>query len=156
MGIKIYFAGPLFTSAEKMWNFNLVEAIKKQDHTITVFLPQIETKPPLMKSPPDFSEVQRICLNGVKSADVVVAVLDGPDSDSGTCFECGYAVANGKHVVGVRTDLRAGEDQGLNAMLAESCDALVFYYGDGNSEELELLAKKIVEAIRSCNVGKNN
>lgn len=39
--------------------------------------------------------------------------MDGPDPDSGTCFECGYAYAKGKPVICYRTDFRgAGELDG--------------------------------------------
>lgn len=37
-------------------------------------------------------------------ADVVLAVLDGPDVDSGTAAEIGFASAAGVPVVGLRTD----------------------------------------------------
>ena len=42
--------------------------------------------------------------------DGVLAVLDGADVDSGTAAEIGYAMARGKPVVGLRTDLRPGGD----------------------------------------------
>jgi nucleoside 2-deoxyribosyltransferase len=40
----------------------------------------------------------------------VLAVLDGVDVDSGTAAEIGYAMARGRPVVGLRTDLRPGGD----------------------------------------------
>ena len=56
----------------------------------------------------------------------MLAVLDGADPDSGTCFEVGWACARGTPVVGLRTDLRPGEDGGLpNCMLTRSCAAIV-------------------------------
>lgn len=43
--------------------------------------------------------------------DAVLAVLDGPDVDSGTAAEIGYAAALGTPVVGLRTDIRlSGEN----------------------------------------------
>ncbi len=48
------------------------------------------------------------------AADVVVAVLDGTDVDSGTAAEIGYAFARGKRIVGYRGDVRrAGENDGV-------------------------------------------
>ena len=41
-------------------------------------------------------------------ADVLLAVLDGPDVDSGTAAEIGFASAAGTPVVGYRSDERAG------------------------------------------------
>jgi len=40
----------------------------------------------------------------------VVAVLDGPDVDSGTAAEIGYAFARGKLIVGYRGDSRQSAD----------------------------------------------
>jgi nucleoside 2-deoxyribosyltransferase len=42
----------------------------------------------------------------------VLAILDGPDVDSGTAAEIGYAAAIGRPVVGLRTDIRmSGENR---------------------------------------------
>jgi nucleoside 2-deoxyribosyltransferase len=49
----------------------------------------------------------------IDGARAVIAVLDGPDVDSGTAAEIGYAFARGKLVVGYRSDLRlAAENEG--------------------------------------------
>lgn len=132
--IKIYFAAPLFTQAERIWNQTLAKTIVQQDPKIEVFLPQIESEKAYINGSLDFSKVQQICLNGIDSSDVLVAVLDGPDSDSGTCFECGYAFSKGKKLIGIRTDLRAGEDQGLNAMLNQSCAEVIRYAASNDRE----------------------
>ena len=64
-------------------------------------------------------------VNAINHSDAVVAVLDGVDTDSGTCIEMGYAKGQGKLVIGVRTDFRAGEDGGLNLMVSGICSALI-------------------------------
>jgi len=46
----------------------------------------------------------------IDGADGVVAVLDGPDVDSGTAAEIGYAFARGKLIVGYRGDYRLSAD----------------------------------------------
>ncbi len=57
---------------------------------------------------------------------MVLGILDGTDSDSGSCFELGYAYANDLALVGVRTDFRgSGEHLGLNLMLTHSCRHLL-------------------------------
>jgi nucleoside 2-deoxyribosyltransferase len=61
----------------------------------------------------------------IEQCDIVLSVLDGPDADSGTCVELGYARAKGKRIVGVRTDFRGSEDRGLNVMVSYICDDLV-------------------------------
>jgi len=44
-------------------------------------------------------------------ADAVLAVLDGPDVDSGTAAEIGWAAAHGRPVIGLRTDLRLADHE---------------------------------------------
>ena len=46
----------------------------------------------------------------IDACDVVLAVLDGADVDSGTAAEIGYAAARGKRVVGLRMDTRLAGD----------------------------------------------
>ena len=46
----------------------------------------------------------------IDRAQGVVAVLDGPDVDSGTAAEIGYAFARGKLIVGYRGDSRQSAD----------------------------------------------
>ena len=61
---------------------------------------------------------------GVDWAEVVLANMDGPDPDSGTCWECGYAYGK-KPILVFRTDFRSGaEHEGApyNLMLTESAD----------------------------------
>jgi nucleoside 2-deoxyribosyltransferase len=47
---------------------------------------------------------------GIRECDVVVAILDGADVDSGTASEVGFAYALGKSILGLRTDLRRSGD----------------------------------------------
>ena len=44
-------------------------------------------------------------------ATAVLAVLDGPDVDSGTAAEIGWAAARGTPVIGLRTDFRLAEHE---------------------------------------------
>lgn len=47
----------------------------------------------------------------IDRSDAVLAVLDGPDVDSGTAAEIGYAAARDIPIIGLRTDLRlSGEN----------------------------------------------
>lgn len=46
----------------------------------------------------------------IRAADVIVAVLDGPDVESGTAAEIGYGAALGKPVLGYRGDFRLAAD----------------------------------------------
>jgi nucleoside 2-deoxyribosyltransferase len=47
---------------------------------------------------------------GIRKAEVVLAVVDGAEIDSGTASEVGFASALGKRCYGLRTDLRDSGD----------------------------------------------
>lgn len=144
----IYFAGPLFTQAERMWNLRLAEIIKTKRKDLEIFLPQKEEKEATTNGILDSRKIFRICIDGMDTSDIIVAILDGSDSDSGTCFECGYAYSKGKPIIGVRTDIRVGHDNGLNAMLNHSCNFVILNEpGEDLEKDLEKLAQLIIADI---------
>ncbi|MBO4522299.1 MAG: nucleoside 2-deoxyribosyltransferase, partial [Methanomicrobium sp.] len=60
-------------------------------------------------------------LKALDECDIVVAVVDGADADSGTAWEIGYAYAVKKRVILLRTDFRrVGRSEAVNLMLEES------------------------------------
>ena len=121
----IYLAGPLFSRAEQDFNRALAAAITAREPSLTVILPQDSGKS-CAGGPGGNRAIFDACLRGVREADIVVAVLEGEDVDSGTAVEIGYALALGRPIVGVRTDFRGGEERGVNLMVAFACDAFVF------------------------------
>ena len=56
------------------------------------------------------AEIGKLNQNSIDSCDIVLAVLDGPDVDSGTASEIGYAYAKQKLIVGYRGDFRLSAD----------------------------------------------
>jgi nucleoside 2-deoxyribosyltransferase len=131
--MKIYLAGPLFTYGEIAFNKNLAEMLIGCGYE--VFLPQEACAGKAS------TEIYQTCLRGLALSDVIVAILDGADADSGTCWECGYGVARGMPVIGVRTDFRkSGDTKGFNAMLYYSASAIV---------EAPAIQSKIIEALQA-------
>jgi nucleoside 2-deoxyribosyltransferase len=112
--MKLYFAGPLFTTPERTWNAEVVAILRSAGHEI--FLPQEE------EPGKDASGIFATDVDGIDWADGLVAIMDGADPDSGTCWEVGYAYGRHKPIVLVRTDLRelAGTAGRYNPMIAES------------------------------------
>lgn len=49
-------------------------------------------------------------VRAIDACDLLLAVLDGPDVDSGTAAEIGYAFARGKPILGYRGDFRLAAD----------------------------------------------
>lgn len=123
--LKIYLAAPLFTLAERRLNTELARELTKLIPRAEIILPQIRAAEFVIDGKMDFENVVRDCISAIDSADALVAILDGADSDSGTSWECGYAYACRKPIVGVRTDLRSSEDGGLNAMLQRTCAQVI-------------------------------
>lgn len=117
--MKIYLAGPLFTTPERTWNDALAARLESAGHEVHV--------PHLHPAADKTAEaIFRNDLGGLDLADAVVAIMDGPDPDSGTAWECGYAYGVGKPVVLIRTDMRASGDTAdmpFNAMLVGAADA---------------------------------
>lgn len=134
----VYLAGPLFTHAELKYNLELKDMMIKKG--FSVFLPQIDAEDAAAEREKQNQEfIFKKCLEGVNSSDIVVAVLDGADVDSGTAWEIGYAYARGKPVIGLRTDFRALSDGIVNLMVEMSIVALA-------RDEDELL--KVLEKFR--------
>lgn len=111
--MKLYFAGPLFTTPQREWNAEVTAALRAAGHEI--FLPQ-EQEPG--KDGPGIFATD---VGGIDWADGLVAIMDGLDPDAGTSWEVGYAFHK-KPIVVVRTDLRAmaGNAGAYNPMLAEA------------------------------------
>jgi nucleoside 2-deoxyribosyltransferase len=137
--MKIYFAGPLFTSAERDFNTRLTMLLRRAGHE--VFLPQESEQ-----RSKTAREIFAGDLAGLDWAEIVVANMDGPDPDSGTCWECGYAYKK-KPIVVFRTDFRAADEAGkapYNLMLTESADVRL----DLAHTEMKHVAERILAALR--------
>jgi nucleoside 2-deoxyribosyltransferase len=146
--MRIYLAAPLFTQAERAWNKLLATSLTKLGHE--VFLPQesiggLETL--------EARAIFGIDVAGVRAAEAVVAVLDGADADSGTCFECGLAFGIGTPIVAVRTDFRGGGDAlpgqklaTVNLMLAEAASEIV--HRPETTSDLDRVAAEIDAALQ--------
>jgi nucleoside 2-deoxyribosyltransferase len=144
-GIRVYLAGPLFTIHERRVNRELAAALEKHLSGSIVLLPQDFKYDDRYNDERAFGMIFKGCVDGVDSADCVVACLDGADSDSGTSFEVGYAYAKKIPVIGVRTDFRDNQERGVNLMLSRACNA--FVYRPSFDEDIETLAKSIARAV---------
>jgi nucleoside 2-deoxyribosyltransferase len=128
----IYLAAPLFTKGEQDFNLSVCEYLTVNGYQ--VFLPQQECQKA------EGEDIYKTCLSGLKSAAIVVAIVDGADADSGTCWECGYAVSQGIPVIAVRTDFRvSGDTRGFNAMIYYSAAKII----DGSDRFLEEIVSEL-------------
>ena len=145
--MKIYLAGPLFTSAERAFNRNLRDALVQYGYD--VWLPQEHE--PRSRSAKDIFLTD---VEGLDSSEVVLANMDGPDPDSGTCWECGYAYKK-KPIIVYRTDFRKSGDTdstAYNLMLTESANEVVDVSPD--MDDLGKIAARLHEALKKLSTKK--
>lgn len=112
--VKLYFAGPLFSTSERTWNAEVCAALRGAGHE--VFLPQ-EKEPGK-----DAAGIFETDVAGIDWAEGLVAIVDGPDPDAGTAWEIGYAFGMKKPIILVRTDFRtlAGDAGDYSPMLTQA------------------------------------
>ena len=141
--MKLYFAAPLFSESERMYNLVITERI--EDQGVEVFLPQRDG------SEEDTSELTISRLQAeiyesdkeeVYDCDIFFILLDGRVPDEGACVELGLAVAHAemsnrkRYYIGMKTDQRVTfPEVDLNPMIKEALDYLV----ESDEDLLDLL-----------------
>jgi len=141
--MKLYFAGPLFTTAQRTWNAEVTAALRAGGHQ--VFLPQ-EKEPGK-----DAAGIFAADVGGIDWADGLVAIMDGLEPDSGTCWEVGYAFGVKKPIVLVRTDFRsmAGNAGEYNPMLTEAATVRVDLQNASTTE----VVSAVLDALERVEAG---
>ena len=115
---RIYLAAPLFSQAEQDFNKNLAAKLKARH--FDVFLPQEIGDTDENRGCQEHESIFSRNIQAIKGADILLAIVDGADADSGTSWEMGYARGIGKPVVAFRTDFRmVGRHEHVNLMLEQ-------------------------------------
>ncbi len=140
-----YLAAPLFSQVERRWNREFADLLARRVSGLEVILPQDFRVEGRYNDRKRFQALFKKCIEALKSADVVVAVLDGADTDSGVAFEMGYAYASGLPVVGVRTDFRQSQERGVNLMCSRPCAQFVCRMSF--NESIEDLARAVARKV---------
>lgn len=112
-----YIAGPLFTDAEKEYNFSLYTDLCIRG--FNCFLPQLSEQG-------DTDYVFKKNLVHLINSRMVIAICDGADMDAGTAWECGKFHGTGR-IFALRTDLRKSADDpatGINLMIGKSANGI--------------------------------
>jgi nucleoside 2-deoxyribosyltransferase len=117
----VYLAAPLFSDAERAFNLLLRDLLAAGGYQ--VYLPQ-ETGEGIEGRGQD-SAIFESHIRALDAAGCVVAVCDGADTDSGTAWEIGYAIAKGIPVIALATDRRRPEaGRRVNLMIQESAEVV--------------------------------
>lgn len=145
--MKIYFAGPLFSEAERKFNDDFTNQLETGG--FEVFLPQRDgveaNKPPYDQMSREERRNAMFALDRDKilDCDIFLFVLDGRIPDEGACVELGMAYTDKlindrrRFIIGLHTDSRAAFIKSkLNPMLKLCFDQLV----DSRKELLQRIA----------------
>ncbi|MCD6416379.1 MAG: nucleoside 2-deoxyribosyltransferase [Planctomycetes bacterium] len=149
--MRIYLSAPLFTDAQRRWNRQLAAALEASIAGAETILPQDFKFAGSYNDPRDYPRIFQACLDSLRHADIVLAVLDGPDVDSGTALEVGVAYERDIPVIGIRTDYRESQDRGVNLIIAGACKEIVraMSFGENMDQLVKDVAGKIVAALKS-------
>ncbi len=113
---RVYLAAPLFSAAERSFNEALASFLRARH--LRVFVPQEQGDDCAARDPASIRLLFDRLVAALDASDLVVAVIDGADADSGVAWEMGYAYAHGVPVVALRTDFRrVGDCECANLML---------------------------------------
>lgn len=132
--MNLYFAGPLFCDAERMFNARLAAKIEALGYDI--FLPQRDglekdSTLELLGGEAWAQAIFKLDRDAVLACDVLLCILDGRVPDEGMGVELGLAYADRLHhsrhrrILGYSTDFRVFSPAGLNAMLTGSLDEVL-------------------------------
>ena len=119
--VKVYLASYSLSPAVRWWNQDLRQAVTDDNPYIEMLIPQED----LDVDPAEHTarELQAAYEKVVDDADAVVVVLDGIEHEAWTGFECGYARARGKYLLGVAT---GGPNEARTPFEAMCDDVIVF------------------------------
>jgi nucleoside 2-deoxyribosyltransferase len=145
--MRVYIAASVFTPFDRRRNLDVADRLKTLGHD--VFLPQLLRTEAGQR--PAAADIFSGCVEGVDACDLVIGLVDGPDVDSGTAWELGYAYAKRKPVIALRTDYRGAEHGPVNIMIEFGADQLVL-----SAEPLGLATSaldRLVEVVRHYDLG---
>ena len=133
---KIYFAAPLFSEAETLYNDHVAKKIRLAHPDVDIFLPQEQGDINDKESYADSKMIAKLDTDALLESDILIALLDGINIDAGVASEIGVAYQAGIPIVGLYADSRqqgATNQQKLDALqdLAESQFSYINLYTIG-------------------------
>lgn len=106
MSKKIYFASPLFSEMEKLYNEKLVLSIRETYPSVSVYVPQEQGEINDKNAYADSIAIAKYDTDALLDSQLMVAILDGSSIDVGVATEIGVAYQAGIPIIGLYTDSR--------------------------------------------------
>lgn len=129
----IYIAAPLFSEMEKDYIDKIVDIVSEKLELKLwddFYIPHRDNDYDACED-----KIHNTNIENLNNCDIMIAILDGKDVDSGTAFEIGYFESQNKIALGLLTDKRSYDDTGelnlkLNAMIYGSLNYGVNVFND--------------------------
>ena len=138
--VHVYLAAFNRSLAARWWSDDLRNAIVEDNQFVEVNIPQEDLGVDVDDKTLSPRQVQALYETALDAADVVVVALDGVENEAWTAFECGYARATGKYLLGIALMPRPEGRSRVENM----CDDVVLYADHGEkSATLAALAREI-------------
>lgn len=127
--MKIYLANGLFSQADYEFNAKVAEYIRDNIEYVNLFVPQ-EQEINDKNSYADSQQIFQLDFDNVKDSDLIIAIVDGVEIDSGVACEIGIARALNIPIIALYTDVRrlgASNLKKINALMADTIENQFMY-----------------------------
>ncbi|CAI6330139.1 nucleoside 2-deoxyribosyltransferase [Bacillus subtilis] len=104
--MKLYLANGLFGIADRNFNDTLAAKIREEIPELEVYLPQENVVVNDKKASATSTQIANADTEHLLSSDILIAVLDGVEIDSGVAAEIGVFSTTGRPILGLYTDVR--------------------------------------------------
>ncbi len=103
---KAYFASPLFSEMELLYNEYLVKKIKELYPNLELYVPQEQMEINDKNAYANSVMIAKADTDALLASDILIAVIDGLSIDAGVASEIGVAYQAGIPIIGLYTDSR--------------------------------------------------
>lgn len=115
--MKAYLANGLFSHGDRLVNEQIAEKLRKQINNLDLYVPQENDEINDKSKIADSMMISKADSDKLMQSDVLIAVLDGVEIDSGVAAEIGLFSSLSKPIIGLCTDIRL--DHSYNVKKAE-------------------------------------
>ena len=153
--MKAYLANGLFSLGDRYVNEELAKAIRQAVPEITLYVPQENDAINDKTAYADSKSIAEADLSMLQESDVLIAVLDGVEIDSGVAAEIGAFSMLNRPIVGLFTDVRQqgrNNEKKIQALIEEGIENQFVYrnlFVVGLIKRNGVIVSSIEEAVKA-------
>jgi nucleoside 2-deoxyribosyltransferase len=128
--MKVYLANGLFSEADRMYNNYVATLLRNEIDNLDLFVPQEAGEINDKQSYADSLMIASWDTTKLLESDVLIAILDGVEIDSGVSAEIGIFSTTGKPIIGLYTDVRQfgrDNDKKIQALINDGTENQFMY-----------------------------